>query len=574
MTPTGARPALSGRRPGGILAVMSTRLSSPVLIGREHALAVLGDELDGIAQGRRSTLLVRGPAGMGKTRLIGELERLAGDRDVLVLGCSCPPLREEAVAYAPLAELLRSLVDRLPDTDARRVLGPASDDLAVLLPGVADARPRRDVGAGIVPAMLGVLARALQRQPLVLVIEDAHWIDASTAAVVSQLAHGLRAAAVLIVLTYRPEDEPAARALRELLVALSRDPAPRLLELGPLSAADVLLQMTAIGGSEPAPGHARLLVERAEGNPLYVEELLASGAADGVPATLREAVLLRLDAVDAPTRELLQLASLAGRRVHHDLLATAFGRDDAELEVALRGALRAGLLERHGDARYAFRHALVRDAIAGELLPSERQRMHRVLARCIDAAPGLAGSGPGAAEGALARHWLGAGDQERALSASLGAAGIAEGAPAPAEAAEHLERCLELWDEVEAASAMAGCEQHEVLRRAAEATYLAGDASRAEVLAAAALGTLRAQDHRLEAALTLERIGRYRWSDGDLIGSAQAYDEALASPSLRRSGRGARARARRRRPDRHAGLAPRGRRPPRAHGDRARARSR
>ena len=195
---------------------------------------------------------------------------------------------------------------------------------------------------------------------------------------------------------------------------------------------------------------------------------------------MREALLLRVEALTPATQDVLQAASVVGRSVDHRLLGLVSGIAEADLQAALRQAVEHHVLvlTGHGMA-YAFRHALLREAIYDDTLPGERLRLHRVIAEALAANSELATAG---AVAELAHHWYAAGELPAALDASLRAAEEAERMNAYSEALGHTERALAIWDRVEAPEQIAGNTEVELLIRGAEAAEWAGDAERALAL--------------------------------------------------------------------------------------------
>jgi predicted ATPase len=190
---------------------MAGRVSSPRLVGRAEELARLAAALDRAAAGDPAAVLVAGEAGVGKTRLVAEFASRAIDAGVSVLTGGCVALVEGELAYAPLVEALRGLLQRLDPTAVTGLLEGGRGDLARLLPelGEADrlpAAPDPPGGAGQVrlfAALVGVLRRLSQSAPMVVVVEDLHWVDRSTLAFLSYLLGSLRDERLLLVVTYR-----------------------------------------------------------------------------------------------------------------------------------------------------------------------------------------------------------------------------------------------------------------------------------------------------------------------------------------------------------------------------------
>ena len=219
----------------------------------------------------------------------------------------------------------------------------------------------------------------------------------------------------------------------------------------------------------------------------------------------------------------------------HELLAAATGLDDGQLVPLLREAVARHLLAvDEGSGGYVFRHALVQEAVYGELLPAQRGPLHAAYARALDRRIGRRDAGVSAGGTAvelaqLAYHWQAAGDQGQALPAFVRAGQAAELAAAPAEALEHYQRALELWDQVPGAAASSPLDRVAVLHRAAEAADLAGRSELAVALATRALGQIDAAAEPLRAGVLLERLGRYHWLALDRSAAMAAIERAVAT---------------------------------------------
>jgi len=188
---------------------------SPLFVGRARELAVLGDALDGARAGTASTVLVGGEAGVGKTRLVGELAERADDALVLVGGCL--ELGTEGLPFAPFTAVLRGLVRTLGrDGVARLVPGGSTRELARLLPEFGEPdQDGAEARARLFEQVLGLLERLTEDQPVVLIVEDAHWADRSTRDLLSFLVRYQRGdGRLLIVVTYRADELHRAHPLR------------------------------------------------------------------------------------------------------------------------------------------------------------------------------------------------------------------------------------------------------------------------------------------------------------------------------------------------------------------------
>jgi DNA-binding NarL/FixJ family response regulator len=424
-------------------------VSMPGLVGRRAELTAL---IDCESTSDIGLVLVDGDAGVGKTRLVHAFAQETG-ATVLTGGC----LQFEAdIPYAPFVEALPHLF-----TGGS---GPAAGDRAAEYRRIADA-----------------IRAAGER--VVLVVEDLHWADAATRDLLLFLHRALANAPVLIVVTCRADEVPAHHPVAALVAELARSPHTSRIHLPPMDRADVAALAAAILGTPPPAELVDTLVARAEGNPFFTEELLAAG--NTVPRTVREIIVTRMARLPSAAQRLARLAAVVGRTVPHDLLAGLVPA--ADLDVAVRDLVDHGQLVIVEPDAYAFRHALIQEALYRELLPGERRQAHAAVARGLTARPELARSH--AAE--LAHHWDAAGEAEPALAAAVRAAATASDGHAPAAAHAHYERALRRWPDVADPAAVTGVDHDTLLERAAAAASLAGHNQRAVELTQQRLAELR-----------------------------------------------------------------------------------
>ena len=308
---------------------------------------------------------------------------------------------------------------------------------------------------------------------------------------------------VAIIGTYRTDDLHRRHPLRGVIAELLRLPMVALVELGPLSAA-ALAEILSDVPNAPSPLSAATLnslVERAEGNAYYAEELLtASSCADDttggtLPTGLAELLLSRVERVSDAAQQVLRAAAVAGGGAADALVRAASGLPDDAYEQAVREAAGHQLLAPDGPDGYRFRHALLREAVYGDLMPGERTRLHARLASLLADVPGAAAE--------LAHHSMASHDIPGAFAASVRAAAEAERLGAPAEAHRHYDLALELWVRVEAAERIAGMTRGKLGLKSALAAAASGDVPRAVHLLrrirdrlSGATGRRKAQDPR------------------------------------------------------------------------------
>ena len=500
---------------------MAGEIPSSAFIGRAVELRRLDAALERAGQGSPQVVLVAGYAGVGKTRLLLTLADRARRRGMRVLTGGCVELGDIGLPYLPVVDALRELAD---DPEEARLLAGAAmtaPGLGRLLPGIDQARPKGDAldRLQVLDAVRAVLVGRSERSPVVLVLEDLHWADRATRDLVAFLARTLRSGRVTLAVSYRSDELHRRHPLRPLLAELVRLSAVVRLELAPFTRAELAEHLEAIAGAPLPAEQVEAIHARSEGNPFYAEQLLAAAAGDAnveLPATLAEVLLARVQGLSEPAQQVLRVAAVAGRRVPHRLLAGVAGQPEANLETGLHEAVGAGVLTSDAaTGSYAFRHALLLEAVYGDLLPGEQVRLHAAYARLLAAEPGGA-----AAE--LAHHSLASHDLAGALAASVRAASEAEAVLAPAEALRHLQRALALWERVPEPATVAGIDRVELTLRAAAAASAAGEHQRAASLAQDVARTAEAAADPARAARAYERFGLYLFYAGRV-------EEALAA---------------------------------------------
>ena len=415
-------------------------------------------------------------------------------------------------------------------------------ELATLLPGLGEG-PERMRGAGdqarVFEALLAVLDGLSRDDPVLLVIEDLHWADASTRAFLRFLAATLGDEPILLVASYRPDELHRRHPLRPLLAELERVRALRI-DLSGLTRDELREQLEDILGAAPDAALVERLYARSEGNPLFTEELLAAGL-DGrgaVPPSLAAALALRIERLGDEAQTVVRVLS-AGGRLDDAVLGTVAGLDPRALREGLREAVASQIVVLDGDL-FALRHALLREAVHDDLLPGERADLHRALARA------LAGAGDAEEPGvqraaAIAHHYLAAGDQPAALTASVCAGVAAMDVQAYREAAALFERALELWDRVPDAAGLTGTDQVDLLERAAACHFYADDVQRSVTLAKRALALIDEAIEPRRAAWIYGLVQRGLWALLRQEEAVAALDHGLAlladdEPSPERAG--------------------------------------
>jgi adenylate cyclase len=463
--------ALVGTEPG---LAGATR----VPLGRERELAVLAARLDALAARTGGVVSIVGEPGVGKSLLASVARDVARARNIRWLETRCLSYGS-ALAYRPIAELIRAFAgirfDALPDA-AGPALRAALDEA-----GVAGALPffARLIGvpasgadeteidaAALSPeafqrelhaAVHGWLATVARDRPLVVFVEDGHWIDSSSLALLTELATTAPTDNLLLVVTSQIDGRRGADAIREA----APEPDRAAIEVAPLDRPALeSLAIARLDGGRVSPETIDVLMERTAGNPFFAEELLEemreSGALEShdgrwsltpgwdrtaVPASVEGVLAARLDRLPRHAAAVLQTAAVVGRRIRQALLRGVLV-DDARLDVALDELVAIGFLDRNRDGtdELAFHHALVQDVAYGRLLRRQRRDLHR---RVAAVAAALYGTGDDYID-LLARH-LYLGDAGRpAVDALIRSSRRARGLFANAEAILDLQRALEV----------------------------------------------------------------------------------------------------------------------------------
>ena len=513
---------------------MASRVSSPIFVGRRDELERVASALAEIREGQPRVVLVAGEAGVGKTRFVREVERLAVSAGVRVLEGGCLPLGGESLPYGAVTEALRGLFETVEREELRTMAGAGQAELARLMPALGTSlgsAPGSADGSGqsrLFEHLLRFLRELGQRGPLAIVLEDIHWADNSTVQMLGFLARNLRSTPVILVATYRTDELQGRHPLRSVLAELERSGRVERLILAPFDRLELASQLEGILGAPPEPAVLSRVAARSQGNAFYAEELLAAGSNEGeLPATLRDVLLARVAMLSEPAQELVRVASASGQEIAAARLASVTGSSEVRLEHQLREAVDRQVLVVHetpAGARLTFRHALVQEAVYSELLPGERRRLHATFAQAIsDERPPQADS-TRAAE--LAYHWQAAGDLPRAFEAWIAAALAAETIYAISEAQASFEHALELWDQVPDAATRAPLDRVELLMRAA--FHAEGPApTRSVAYIRQAIALVDATVDPTRAGLLHERLGQYGSGILDVGAIVAACEEAV-----------------------------------------------
>lgn len=514
---------------------MTTRISSPVFVGRDDELQRLHAVLDNARSGTVGMVLVGGEAGVGKTRLLAEFLARGAPAAPRVLAGGCVDLGDAARPYDPFVAALRPWLRSLPTAEFDRIVGPARSAVLQLIPdleiggdgGASAAAPESATQSTLYLQVLGLIERIAADAVTVIALEDLHWSDRSTRDLLRFLLRNLTQGRVMVVGTYRTDELNERHPFLTLLAELERSGVERF-ELAPFTRREVHDQLAGILGHPPDNPLVARLHDRGGGNAFYTEELLAVAerGEERIGLTLRETLLARVGALSTTSRDLLRLVAVAGQSARHDVLAAVTGMATPELAASLREATERHLLLAGANEVMRFRHNLVREAVHEELLPGERLALHAAVAAAVDDLHGDSELDAAVAS-ELAHHWYEARDAGQALPALLRAGRAAERMFAFGNAFAHYHLALGLWRP--GTKAVEGMTQRELTLRTAEAAALTGAYDRAIALVHTAID----DDSTLEPDATrtgalLERLAAYHMGAGNPDAAQPVAVRALA----------------------------------------------
>jgi class 3 adenylate cyclase/tetratricopeptide (TPR) repeat protein len=441
------------------------------LVGREHILALLLERWERVKDREGQVILLSGEAGIGKSRIAQSLRERLSVHSCRALRYDCSPYHQNSV-LRPFITQLESAAGLAVDDSPSVKLEKLEHLLASLAANVQEVAPLiaallsipagdRYLPTNLTPqrqkekALLAlanhfeVMAAA---QPVLLIVEDAHWLDATSLELLDLVVHRLKDLPILLLITLRPEFSPPwidqGHVTSLLVNRLSRR-----------QAADLVAR---VAGDNPlSPETANHIVTRAEGIPLFIEELtravlsgalssrgIAKGQAEthpsaAVPATLHDSLMARLDRVPA-AKQVAQIGAVIGREFSYEVLAALASLPESTLQDALHQLIDSQIVFSRGtipNAVLTFKHALVQDAAYESLLRSKRQNLHATAALILEQRfPHLAESEPEL----LAHHYEQAGIAERAIAYYHNAARNAANRSAHMEAIGHLKKAVNI----------------------------------------------------------------------------------------------------------------------------------
>jgi DNA-binding SARP family transcriptional activator len=484
-------------------------------VGRQMALAQVASVLATADGERPGGLVIRGPAGIGKSALCRQIGGLARDAGWFVVAVDAHEAGGPYAAVASAAEHAilgdRSVLARIGD-HARSVLASLTP-----IAGPADPLPGPLGRHQVVGALRRLLLAAGGSRRTLLVVDDAYLADHASADVLLHLASSGRPLLVALALRPRSGRPDMDRGIERLAQARRLS----MIELAPLDPEETAALIARAAPRPPGAALVGRIVALSEGNPFAALELVraaATGDAPVLPASTREAITLRLCEVDDAAMSLLQRLALASDELDTAMVVALSGAGEPEVFAMLDRALEAGVLLVSAD-RYRFRHELVRQALVEQIPPHRRLAMHRDAARAL--------AGVGASPALVARHWLAGERPEDALPCLLAAARDARRLGAFGDAVRHAETVL---------ARSAG--HAEALSIRAESLDAMGDVGTLAAYGAAIAAVDEAQTHDLRAkrALAQVKMGDPRGALAGLPGLRPATVEGRLAEALAYSG--------------------------------------
>lgn len=548
------------------------RIARGKLVGREDELQKLKQHWDLVRLGEldiEPLVIISGEAGIGKTRLLRELQVYSGLRDGYIIYGRAHE-QDAGTPYALFARVLRNyIIDQPADVLQNQMSGFTAGEIVKLVPQLAEKLGYIQPNPSLEPVaertrLLDQVSRFIlniaQDQPALLLIDDLHFADPGSLAILETLLNRAGGNSLMITGAYRDValsyNHPVNRFVNSLRsVGMVRQfPLRRL----PQSATKQLLE--SLLASKVSRKFVKSVYEATEGNPLFIEELIKNLVVDGqlqwlegrweqrsdtlphIPGSIKAVLGKRLDHISAPTFELLRLAAVIGRSFGLDLLLEASAYDVDTMQWTIEEALSTQLIEvvRIVDqppeqintgivVYYQFQHALIRETLYEELRPLRRRRLHRRVAAALER---MAGSGSIRNPATVARHLIAGAEDEKAVS-YLKEAGVKAGdVHANQEAVDYLSQAYEILEDL--APELDGEAQQEnleerfnLLSRQRDLCNMMGDRDREFLVLQTMLELADQLGDKIRRLKTMTQMSTYYWHIGNLVQAETMAREAL-----------------------------------------------
>ncbi|HEV8628016.1 MAG TPA: AAA family ATPase [Acidimicrobiia bacterium] len=444
------------------------------MVGRDTELARLVARVAEGATGHGGLVLVSGEPGMGKSRMVEEVaERARGQGMTVLSGRAFES--DWAPPYALFAEALAEQIDEADPQALLEDLGPSAAPLAQLLPGIRHILPGVPEPAAVQPdeerfrlidAAAQFLVARSRRTSVLLILDDLHWADRGSVAMLRHVARTATRHRLLIVGTYREAELEQSHPLSEAFGALRRETELEDVRLRGLDAKATAALLSALGGHEMSEAASEEWRVATDGNPLFLRELLRYFVEEGkvsrdaagrwttdrpikelgIPPSVRDVLVSRLARLSEPARKLIGVGCAFEGPVIFNVVSDVAGLTEDEALDALDEAVRAQVVRYAGGGdAFAFTHALTRSAVYAELSPPRQVRLHRRLAEALEAAYGERAAPAHAGEIAAQYHRSASlPGAERGVDPALLAAAHAEATAAHETAAGFLRMALDL----------------------------------------------------------------------------------------------------------------------------------
>ena len=553
--------------PGSVLPPRLTGVPPLGYVGREAERELIDSLWQAAAAGERRVGSVSGEPGIGKTRIVTHTAIEQHSHGATVLYGRC---EEELITpFGPWIEALSHYVERAPQEVLDAHVERHGGELTRLLPGlerrVPGAPPPRESDNEterylVFGAVAGLLAEAASDHPVLLLLDDLHWADKPTLALLKHVVTGSAAQALLILGTYRDSEISNQEALADTLADLRREQGVERIALSGLGEADIVSILEATAGHEMDKVGRKLAHEIAaesDGNPFFVGELLRhlteSGTlvqddggrwqltgdlgSLGLPQSVREVVGRRVERLGERATRTLTAAAVIGRDFEVELLTEVIDMGEDDLLDLLEEACEAGVLvERAGRlGSFTFAHALINQALYDDLGATRRARLHRRVAEALEA---MCGDDPGPRVAELANHWAAATtsvDPAKALDYTIRAGRRAIDMLAPDEAMRWFTQALDLHDQAEEEHSRQRCE---ILIGLGEAQRLTGDYDYRQTLLDAGAIAWELRDASLLTASAIANnrgfMGAVGMVDAEVIEVLERALELIDEDDLRR----------------------------------------